>query len=157
MSARVSTLNGDADVVDVTLVADTSVYADNDVLAIPLKVAGVFRSVGDVRRLVSVVLLDEADQAQDIDLLFLNADATLGTINGAVNISDADARKVIGAVSILIADYVDLINSQVAIKRGLDLVLKPAADSTDLWIAAVVRSGTPTYTASGLKLKLGFA
>lgn len=134
-------------VVDVTLVTDTNAYADNDVLAIPQAVDGYF-----VGRLVSVVLLDEADQAQDIDLVFFNASASLGTINGAVSITDADARKIIGVVSILTTDYSDLVNSQVATKCGVDLIMKTA----DLYIGAIVRSGTPTYGADSIKLKLGF-
>lgn len=145
------------DVIDVTLVTDTNAYADNDVLVIPQKVVGFFTSPGGTRRLKSIVLLDEADQAQDIDLLFFNADATLGTINAAVSMSDADARKVIGAVSLVAADYVDLVNGQVAVKQGLDWILKAADDEADLWIGAVCRSGTPTYAASSLKLKLGVA
>lgn len=143
------------DVIDITLVTDTSAYADNDVLAIPQAVPGFFRSSDDVRKIVSVVLLDESDQAQDVDIVFLNGDATLGTINGAVNISDADARKVLGSVSILIADYCDLVNSQVATKRDVNLILKAAAPGTTLYIAAILRSGTPTYAASSLKLKIG--
>lgn len=145
------------DVIDVTLVTDTNAYADNDVLVVPQKVVGFFTAPGGTRRLKSVVLLDEADQAQDIDLLFLNADATLGTINAAVSMTDADARKVIGAVSLVAADYVDLVNGQVAVKQGLDWILKAADDEADLWIGAVCRSGTPTYAASSLKLKLGVA
>lgn len=143
------------DVIDITLVADTSAYADNDVLAIPQAVPGFFRSSDDARKIVSVVLLDEADQAQDIDLVFLNGDVTLGTINSAVNISDVDARKILGTVSILIADYCDIINSQVATKRDVNLIVKAASPGTTLYIAAIVRSGTPTYAASSLKLKIG--
>lgn len=145
------------DVIDVTLVTDTNAYADNDVLVVPQKVVGFFTSPGGTRRLKSIVLLDEADQAQDLDLLFFNADATLGTINAAVSMTDADARKVIGAVSLVAADYVDLVNGQVAVKQGLDWILKAADDEADLWIGAVCRSGTPTYAASSLKLKLGVA
>lgn len=145
------------DVIDVTLVTDTNAYADNDVLVVPQKVVGFFTSPGGTRRLKSVVLLDEADQAQDVDLLFFNADATLGTINAAVSMTDADARKVIGAVSLVAADYVDLVNGQIAVKQGLDWILKAADDEADLWIGAVCRSGTPTYAASSLKLKLGVA
>lgn len=151
------TKNGDLDVKDVTLVTDTAIYADNDVLAIPQEVTGVFRELNDVRWLRSVTLLDEADQGVDIDLLFFNADATLGLINGVVSISDADARKIIGKVSIVAADYTDLVNSQLATKSALDVILKAAGTSASLWIAAIVRSGTPTYAASSIKLKLGFA
>ncbi|MCV0395465.1 MAG: hypothetical protein K5872_22215 [Rhizobiaceae bacterium] len=145
------------DVVDVTLVADTNAYADNDVLAVPQEVHSVFLEAGGTRLLHSVMLLDEADQGQDIDLLFFNADATLGTINSAVSISDADARKLIGKVSIVQADYSDLVNSQFASKGDLNMVLKAADPSASLWIGAVVRSGTPTYAADSIKLKLGLA
>lgn len=156
MGATMITKSGDLDVVDVTLVTDTLIYADNDVLAIPQEVTGVFRELKDVRRLLSVTLLDEADQGVDIDLIFFNADATLGTINEAVSISDADARKILGKVSIVAADYTDLVNSQLAVRTG-DVFLKAAGTSASLWIGAIVRSGTPTYGASSIKLKLGFA
>jgi hypothetical protein len=140
-------------VIDITPVLDTSAYADNDVLFVPIALP-TYRAAnqtGPARKLVSVVILDEADQAQDIDLIFLNGDATLGTFNGAVNISDADARKILGTVSVLIADYCDTINSQVATKRDINLIMQ-----NPTYIAGVLRSGTPTYTASSLKIKLGF-
>lgn len=154
--ANLMVANAGGNVVDVTLVADTSAYADNDVLAVPQEVTGVFRRLGGRVILESVVLLDEADQGTEVELVFMNATGTLGTINEAVSISDADARKVLGTVLIAAADYSDLINSQVATKRSLGLMLEAAADSSSLFIAAIVRSGTPTYAASSLKLKLGF-
>lgn len=144
-------------VVDVTLVTDTNAYADNDVLAVPQVVNGAVIEAGGYCRLQSVLLLDEADQAQDIDLIFFDADATLGTINDAVSINDTDAAKIVGMVHIVAADYTDLVNSQVACVSDLDLVMKAAAPSAALYIGAVLRSGTPTYAASSLKLKLGFA
>jgi hypothetical protein len=156
MSTTSIVRNGDLDVIDVTLTLDTNEYASGDVLAVPAAVVGVFRGPSDVRRLVSVVLLDEDDQAQAVDLMFFNATATLGTINGAVSISDADARKVIGVVKIATGDYVDLVNNQVAFKTGLDLPLK-ASSTGACFLGAVLRSGTPTYTAAGIKIKLGFA
>lgn len=134
-------------VVDVTLVTDTNAYADNDVLAVPQAVAGNYRGI-----LESVVLLDDADQAQDVELVFFNASASLGTINGAVSISDADAAKVVGTVLLLTTDYSDLVNSQVATKRDVGLIINAAS----LYVGAICRSGTPTYAASSLKLKLGF-
>lgn len=155
MSATIITKSGDLDVKDVTLVLDTNAYADNDVLVIPQQVHGVFREAGETRWLRSVVLLDESDQGQDIDLVFLDADATLGTINSAVSITDADARKVLGVVSILAADYSDLVGCQVATKSA-NLLLKAASTQAGLWIAAICRSGTPTYGAAGVRLKLGF-
>jgi len=144
-------------VVEIVPVLDTSAYADNDVLFVPIAVPGFQQANATAgsraRKLVSVVVLDEADQGQDIDLVFTQGTVTLGTINGAVNISDADARKVVGAVSVLIADYADLVNSMVATKRDIGLIMQP---STTLYISGILRSGTPTYAASSLRIKLGF-
>jgi len=143
------------DVIDVTLVADTSIYANNDVLAVPLAVPGFLRASDDVRKITSIVVLDEAANGTAIDLVFLNADATLGTINGVVSITDADARKILGIVQVAAADYSDLIGSKLATKRDVNLIVKAASPGTTLWIGAIVRSGTPTYAASSLKLKIG--
>ncbi len=142
-------------VVDVVPVLDTSAYADNDVLFVPIEVPS-YRADsmrGPARKLQSVLILDEADQAQDIDLIFSEGTITLGTINGAVNLSDADARKIVGFVSILTTDYTDTVNNQVAVKRGLELIMQPSAT---LYVSGVCRSGTPTYAASSLRIKLGF-
>lgn len=140
-------------VIEVTPVLDTSAYADNDVLFVPI-VLPTYRADGrngPARKLVSVVIIDQADQAQDIDLIFTDGTVTLGTINGAVNISDADALKICGTVSVLIADYCDTINSQVATKRDINLIMQ-----NPTYISGVCRSGTPTYAAASLRIKLGF-
>lgn len=144
------------DVIDVTLSLDTNAYADNDVLAAPQEVPNVFRLPGGVVMLDSIVLLDEDDQAQDIDLVFMNATGSLGAENAAVGPTDGVAGTILGIVSVAAAEYSDLANSQIATKRGLGLPLEAAAASTSLWMGAILRSGTPTYTAAGIKLKLGF-
>lgn len=148
--------NHGANVIDVTLVADTNIYTNNDVLAVPQEVTGVFRQQGGRVKLTSVVVLDGDDQGTALDLVFMNATGTLGTINSAISISDADAAKIVGHLPVAAGDFKDYINSQIAVKTACELVMEAAASSTSLWIAAVVRSGTPTYTASGLKLKLAF-
>lgn len=147
---------GDSDVIPVTLVVDTSIYADNDVLAIPLEVTDFFRTKGGIVTLQSLVLLDEDDEGVDIDVLFLNADGSIGNLNAAYAPADAVARTIIGAVSITSSDYVDNANSQLAHKENIGLVMKGASDTTSVWVAAVLRSGTPTFAAaSNLSLKLG--
>lgn len=154
--ANLRVSQGGADVISVTLVADTSIYANNDVLAIPQEVTGVFRQQAGRVKLDSVVVLDGDDQGTAIDLVFSDSNITLGTINAAISVSDADAAKIVGHVAVAAADFKDYINSMIAVKTGVGLVMEAAAASTSLWVSAVVRSGTPTYTASGLKLKLGF-
>ena len=140
-------------VYDVTPVLETSILADNDVFFVPIEVPQVFEK-GLPRMLQSVVVLDGDDQATEFDLIFSNATITLGTLNSGVTVSDSDAAKIIGRVSMLTTDAVDLINSNLFVKAGVGLVMKGVTGS--LWVSGVVRSGTPTYTASGMKIKLGF-
>lgn len=141
---------------DVTLSLDTSAYTAGDVLAAPQEVTGVFVENGGRAVLQSIVLLDEDDQAQSIDLVFMNATGSLGNENAAVGPTDAVAATILGIVNVGTADYSDLANSQLATLRNVGLELKAASGTTSLWVGAICRSGTPTYTASGIKLKLGF-
>src|SRR6478735_3764684 len=144
-----------ADVVDVTLSADTAILADNDVIAAPQEVVGFFRVPGGTVKLHSVYLLDGDDQNQDIDIFFLNAAGNIGAENAAYSPDDTNAAMILGYVSLLAAShFTDNINSRSAYLGNINLMLK-AADTTSVWVAAVCRSGTPTYTAAGLKLKLG--
>lgn len=141
-------------VYDLTPVLETSILADNDVFFVATEIKQVFDK-GLPRELTSIVVLDGDDQGVDFDLVFFNATATIGTLNAAVSISDADAAKVIGYVRMVATDNAnDLINSQLYAKGDVGLVMKGATAS--LWVAGIVRSGTPTYTASGMKIKLGF-
>lgn len=144
-------------VATLTPVLDTDAYAANDVLFVPIEVENVFAVAGGCRALHSIVVLDGDDQGVDIDLVFMNADGELGTINSAVSISDADAAKILGAVSLVAEDdAIDLVNSRLYTKTAVGLVLEAAAGSTSLWVAGIVRSGTPTFTASGMQIRLGF-
>jgi hypothetical protein len=142
-------------VLDVTLVLDTAVYANGDVLADTAAVANAVRVNGGRAILQSVHVLDEDNQGVGFDIIFFDANNSLGTFNAAPTISDTNARAILGSVSIAASDYMSLGGCRVATKAGVGLLLKAGAATTSLYIAAISRLGTPTYTASGLKLKLG--
>jgi hypothetical protein len=142
------------DVFDVTLSLDTSAYADGDVLADTQSAGTVFLNSGGGRTLMSVVVLDEDDQGQGLDLIFLDANNALGTENSAPSISDANARSIIGRVPISSAEFYDLGGCRIASRTGINLPMQGNGGST-LYVAAISR-GTGTYTASGVRLKLGF-
>ena len=74
----------------------------------------------------------------------------------SLSIEQAAAAFIKGALRIATTDYIDNGGSRLATVRGLNLILKSAADSTSLYMGAITRGGTPTYTASGLKVRLGF-
>lgn len=140
-------------------VLDTSAYADNDVMFNSVEVSGVFLANGRCVELISISGLDKADQGVDFDLIFTQTAITLGTINAAVDATDAVilAAGYLGHVSILAASghYVDFINSQ-GICRTVDpLLLEAATGSNKLYVSGIIRSGTPTYAADSLSLNLG--
>lgn len=144
----------DVDVYTVVPVLEAAVLADNDVFFVPIEIPLVFER-GVARTLQSIVVLDGDDQAVDIELVFFSANVTLGTLNAAVSISDADAAKCLGAVSLLAASHqTDLINSTLYTKTGIGLPMKGVTSS--LWVGGIVRSGTPDYSASGMTIQVGF-
>lgn len=150
-----SVVVGKSDVIDVTLSADTSQMADNEVIAAPQEVTNFFRLPGGVAYVHSIVLLDGDDQNQDVELIFLNATGSIGNENAAYAPADAVAATILGSVLVEAADYSDAVNSRIATKTNVGLMLKAAGSTNSVWIAAVCRGGTPTYTAAALKVKIG--
>ena len=150
------TVVGFADtVLDLTLTCDSNAYTANDVLAATQALAGAARVAGGTGIIQTITLLDKDDQGVAMDLVFLDANVGIGTENAAVSVADSDAVAILGTINIGTSDYCDLINSQVATLTNVGFEYKCAAAATGLWVAAITRGGTPTYTAAGLSLKIG--
>lgn len=142
--------------VDVTLTSLAAAADAGDVTADTQVITNAVPFHGQPAILESVTLLDGDDQtAAVVNLFFLDANVTLGTEGAAISISDANAASILGVVSIAAADWFDLIASKIANKNNIGMVVKPLANSRDLYVAMAV-AGTPTYTAAGQKLRLGF-
>lgn len=146
---------GSTDIISVTLSLDTSQYADGDVLAATQEIANAARAPSGRAILQSLHVLDEDDQGVAFDVIFLGADVAIGTENAAPSITDTDARQILGMVRVGAGDYIDLGGCRIATLTGLGLPLKTAAGATSLYLGAITRGGTPTYTASGVTLRLG--
>ena len=154
-TAHVGQVNTPGDAINGTPVCDTLIYAAGDVLFDTTAIAGAVRTSGGRAELVSVTVLDEDDQAAAVmDLYFLRSNVSLGTFNVAPAITDANAREIQGYVSIAAADWKDLGGAKVACVKNIGLLLEPTTGTT-LYVAGVT-AGTPTQTASGLKLYFGF-
>jgi hypothetical protein len=143
-------------VIDVTPTLDTSAYANNDVLFNPVAIPLAVPRAQGWAKLDSLFVLDEDHQAQSIDFVFSRVANNLGTINAAVSITDALARDIVGLVSVITTDYKDLVGSHIAEIGNIGKWMNAAAATQSLFVSGILRSGTPTYTAAGLKLKLGF-
>ena len=149
--------SGSGVVLDFTPVLDTSIYADNDVLFISTVLTGVSDVEGGVVELVSGICFDGDDQGTEVEVFFTTSATTPGTINGALSAADTVFDDIVGRLHFI--TFNDLINSMQAVlplAAPVNQVIQCAAGSKDLYVFGVVRSGTPTYTASGMKFKFGF-
>lgn len=142
--------------IEVTLSLDTAIYASGDLLADTQAIPNVFRQDGGSAILQSVMAIDEDDQASvAFDVYLLNANVSMGTENAAPTITDANARAILGApVSIASGDWKDLGGAKIAGKDAIGKLVKGTGG--DLYVAVVLTGGTPTFTASGIRLKFGF-
>jgi len=147
---------GGSDVIDVlpTLYAAGAV-SDGVVLFNPIAITNAARTSGGLLGLQSIEVLDEDDLGLAFDLIFMDASSNLGTLGSAPNITDANARKIIGRVSIATGDYYDLGASRFASVHNVGLMMKSLA-GRDIYVAGIAR-GAGTYTANGLRLKFGVA
>lgn len=144
-----------SDVIDVTLTLDTLIYAALDVLSDTATLTDAVRVNGGKATLVSLTVIDEDDQAGVIDFYFFKATQSLGTKNAAPDIADAAARDILGIVSVAAADYKDLGGVKIASIKNINLKLEAATGSRNLFLGSINLSGTPTYTAAGVRVKLG--
>jgi hypothetical protein len=140
---------------ELTFTLDTNAYASGDVIADTQALVNVTRLQGGRAKLVSVALIDEDDQKVALNLIFFRTNVSLGTENSGGSITDADGRECLGHVAIAAADYKDLGGVAVACLKNIQLVLQAGAGSRDIYVAILNETGTPTYTASGLKLRVG--
>lgn len=152
--SHIGQVSGHAAVLEITLTLDTNIYADGDVLADTQEIASALRVSDGLGRLRSLVVIDQDDQGVDMDIYLLDGNVSLGSENSAVSIADADALKILARVAVAAGDYYDLGGVRVAVKSGLDAILKAASGTNKLYVAAVSR-GTGTYTANGVKLRIG--
>ncbi len=134
--------------VTVTPVLDTNAYTANDVLFPAIELDFGNQLVSGVIKHASI--LDTDDQAsQTITLYFAGSTFTLGMANSAISISDADAEKLLGTAAVTTST--DLIGSRFG--QNTDIGLPFTVNSGSLFVAAST-GGTPTHTASGLKLRV---
>ncbi len=132
---------------------DTSgAYAADDVLHVAAEIASAAAATGKGGVITGVTIVDDDDQhasGNAMDILFFDATVT-ATHNVALSLSDADADNFVGKIEISAGDWVDAANAAICFKEA-NMRYKCAA--TSLFYVTVLRSGTPTHTASGMEFK----
>jgi hypothetical protein len=141
---------------EVTLSLNTSAYANADLLADTQSIDAAFFAIDGTGLIRSLVVIDEDDQTlYTFSVWFLDGTGTLGTENSAPSATDAVCRTILGKVDFATTDGLDLGDSKVYSKTGLSIPVKAITGTDDLGIAAIVTTGTPTHSASGIRVRIG--
>ena len=140
-------------VVDVTPVLSTGAYAQNDVL---FDFTDVDLGQGSpVRGTINAfTLLDKDDNGNQVSVFVSDSStASLGTVNSAVTISDADAATILGYVDTG-ETYEDLIASKI-VRPSAFAPIGFNSSTGSIYVGGVLRGAvTPTHTASGIVIRL---
>jgi hypothetical protein len=141
---------------DTTAVSTTPAYTSGDAVGAKRTLTNVFLSSGGTAILESITVLDRANQAAALEIIFFDSDPTNATItDNAAFVYSTDDLKVLGRVSVAASDYVTLNSKAIATLKGIGLTLKGNA-TTSLFVA-VVTTGTPTYAATtDVQITFGF-
>jgi hypothetical protein len=143
-------------IVDATMSTDTSAYANGDLLADTQAIDGALRLTNGTGIVNSIVVIDTDDQTlYTFSVWLLDVSTTLGTENSAPTAADAAALGVLGKVDFATTDGLDLGDAKVYVKTGLNIPVKAIADTDDLGVAMIVTTGTPTHSASGIRVRIG--
>lgn len=143
----------DVDLITVTPTCDTSGTNIHDVLFDYIEIPNAVAVDGGTAIIQSIQLLDEDDQGGTIDLVFQTDNTSLGDLDAAIDIEEADARDILGYVTM--SNYFDGITWQMVTKNNIGLVVKAASGSRSIYVAGAIRTDSLTYTASGIQLKFG--
>jgi hypothetical protein len=142
------------EVISTTLTLDTAAYAAGDLIADAQAVTGLARSSGQGGVLVDLLVIDEDDQGVAIDIYLTQVSTSWGSENAAPTITDSVARSIQAIIPVAAADYKDLGGVKVAHIKNIQAVYETSG-SADMYVAVVSNASTPTYTASGVRLKWG--
>ena len=145
-----------------TVVAGTT---DNDDVAIATTaIPNAVKTLGGSSKLVGLNIIDYDNENQDMDIVFMQAEKSLGTINAAVDITDANLvlAKLLGVISVdWSASTTALVTSSVftAEQSGataniiqLPMILQAEPNTTDVYFSIVAREAIAWAATGNLEL-----
>ena len=143
---------------------DTAAYADGDVVGVgdaAHELTGIADNKGAYALLKSVMVVTETATDFPCDIFFFSADPVNSTLtdNAAFSLSDLDAPKLLGVVSVVAADYLDIgADSKIADVKNIDLVLKGDSavnNAASVWVVIKARGAITFGDAADLTLRFG--
>lgn len=142
--------------VDVAPVVEaTPDYAAGDLIGGKLTIADASFVLGG-GLIQSAILIDQAAQSADIDLIIFNDDpsGTTFTENAALDIADADMLKIAGVIQFLSTGWVAAADNSVNAKHNLAIDYRPNSNGL-LYGAMIARDAFNAAATTDLKLRLG--
>jgi len=148
---HVGSVGGESALITTVMTLHTDANVANDVLAATQVIAACLRVNDGTGIIQTIVVQDDDDKGAAIDLVFMDANTSIGTESATVSMADNDT--VLGIVEVAAGDYVDMINSKVATKTNVGVGIKGATGTDDIYLGIVARN-TETYSASGITIRL---
>jgi hypothetical protein len=145
--------------IDQQLVTDTNAYATGDVLVatVAVPVLSTTQNVKNLRlRIDQISIIDKDANAGAFDVVIMDANVSLGTVNAAVSISDANALSVVKTIPVSASNYTVLKSADNAIANIEFNPIYVTSTDRNLYIGLISRD-SKTYTASALYLRMGVA
>lgn len=127
------------------VVSTAGAYVTGDALAAVLKVKDADLVANNTAIVQSVVIIDQAKQSQDLDVVFFSANPSTTTFTArvAADIADADMTKIVGIINVF--DWYAFSDNSAGISETAALPI--TTTDGQFWIGLVAR-GTPTFTAT---------
>lgn len=149
-------VGGYSDVVPVTPVLTVAgAYIAGDYIgmsSVPMTFANALRLPGGSGIVYSCVLIDRALQSKGLELWLFDSTVTPPADNAAWTITDADAAKCIGVISL--DTYFASAANSITEAANIGLAFELPAGSVNLF-GCLVSRGTPTYASLDITIKLG--
>ena len=143
-------------VFDVTASTDTAIHASGELIADTQQLDAFFNKADGRGVINSITIIDEEAQNVKFYILFHSTSTSMGTENGAINISDANASAGIqGIVTVETTDWITISGTSVACIKNIGLPVKAVSGTDDLYFSIVNATGTPDWDADSLKLRIG--
>lgn len=139
----------------VTPVCDTNAVADGDIIFTTTEIPNFALGPDQPAYLVKMIVYGQDDlTAADLRLVFLANSTSIGTLNAAPSISDANGLDIVGDVLIDDTVWHDLGGfkwAEIDLSK-LPQAMHPKSGTTSLYFAGIA-TAAQTYTASGLKFR----
>lgn len=139
-----------------TLTTDTNAYSNGDVLVATVAVPVISGYSGGkpVRfRIDQIGLIDTAVQNGALDIVILDSDVSMGTVNAAVGITDANVVNVVKVINVSASNYNTLKAADNSV-ANIDLAAPIYVTSTNgSFYLALISRDTKTYAASSLTFR----